>query len=210
MLRPLGEVVARPALFNNELGHPWTVLRATRDTDFLVLEMSARHPGNIAALARIAPPSVAVVLNVGTAHLGEFGSREARRSRPRKPNWCKQFRTGVVVLNADDPPSRRWRHRPPPGRHRRPRRERRGARRGRRARRTGPAALHPDNLQRAGRYSQLAVHGEHQVGNALSAAAVALECGATLQQVADALAAPPGVPAPDGGAHPRRRGDRGQ
>ena len=39
--------------------------------------MSARHPGNIAALARIAPPSIAVVLNVGTAHLGEFGSREA-------------------------------------------------------------------------------------------------------------------------------------
>ena len=77
VLRPLGEVVAPPGSFNNELGHPWTVLRATADTDILVLEMSARHPGNIAALAAIAPPSIAVVLNVGTAHLGEFGSREA-------------------------------------------------------------------------------------------------------------------------------------
>ncbi len=52
VLAPLGEVVAPPGSFNNELGHPWTVLRATESTDYLVLEMSARHPGNIAALAR--------------------------------------------------------------------------------------------------------------------------------------------------------------
>jgi UDP-N-acetylmuramoyl-tripeptide--D-alanyl-D-alanine ligase len=77
VLEPLGEVVAPPGSFNNELGHPWTVLRATRRTDFLILEMSARHPGNIAELAQIAPPTIGVVLNVGTAHLGEFGSREA-------------------------------------------------------------------------------------------------------------------------------------
>src|SRR6185312_6154556 len=69
VLAPLGEVVAPPGSFNNELGHPWTVLRATPDTDYLVLEMSARHPGNIAALAEIATPSIGVVLNVGTAHL---------------------------------------------------------------------------------------------------------------------------------------------
>ena len=74
-LAPLGDVVAPPGSFNNELGLPWTVLRATESTDYLVLEMSARHPGNIAALAAIAPPSIAVVLNVGTAHLGEFGTR---------------------------------------------------------------------------------------------------------------------------------------
>ncbi|REM95089.1 UDP-N-acetylmuramoyl-tripeptide--D-alanyl-D-alanine ligase, partial [Mycobacterium tuberculosis] len=76
VLAPLGEVVAPPGSFNNELGHPWTVLRATRRTDYLILEMAARHHGNIAALAEIAPPSIGVVLNVGTAHLGEFGSRE--------------------------------------------------------------------------------------------------------------------------------------
>jgi len=75
VLAPLGEVVAPPGSFNNELGHPWTVLRATESTDYLILEMSARHPGNIAALASVAPPSIGVVLNVGTAHLGKFGSR---------------------------------------------------------------------------------------------------------------------------------------
>ena len=80
VLEPLGEVVAPPGSFNNELGHPWTVLRATRRTDYLVLEMSARHPGNIAALAQIAPPAIGVVLNVGTAHLGEFGSLSVTRN----------------------------------------------------------------------------------------------------------------------------------
>ena len=45
VLAPLGQVIAPPGSFNNELGHPWTVLRATEDTDYLVLEMSARHPG---------------------------------------------------------------------------------------------------------------------------------------------------------------------
>src|SRR6201993_2329514 len=102
VLAPLGEVVAPPGSFNNELGHPWTVLRATASTDYLVLELSARHPGNIAALAAIAPPSIAVVLNVGTAHLGEFGSREAiARTKSELPQAVP--RSGVAVLNVDDP-----------------------------------------------------------------------------------------------------------
>ena len=49
----------------------------TPETDYLVLEISARGPGHIAALAAVAPPRIGVVLNVGIAHLGEFGSREA-------------------------------------------------------------------------------------------------------------------------------------
>ena len=101
VLAPLGEVVAPPGSFNNELGHPWTVLRATESTDYLVLEMSARHPGNIAALAEIAPPSIAVVLNVGTAHLGEFGSREAiAETKAELPQAVPS--SGVVILNVDD------------------------------------------------------------------------------------------------------------
>jgi len=186
VLRPLGEVVAPPGSFNNELGHPWTVLRATEQTDFLVLEMSARHPGNIAALARIAPPSVAVVLNVGTAHLGEFGSREVIATT--KAELVQSVPdSGVVVLNADDPVVA-------------------GMAAQTSARvvtvgRSGTADVRAEDVEldelarprftlraRAGSvHVQLAVHGEHQVGNALSAAAVALECGATPGQVADAL-----------------------
>jgi UDP-N-acetylmuramoyl-tripeptide--D-alanyl-D-alanine ligase len=194
VLRPLGEVVAPPGSFNNELGHPWTVLRATEQTDFLVLEMSARHPGNIAALARIAPPSVAVVLNVGTAHLGEFGSREAIATTKAELVQAVPD-SGVVVLNLDDPVVAAM-----------------AAQTSARVVTVGRSAgadvraedVELDELARprftlscAGEsvaapgesvHVQLAVHGEHQVGNALSAAAVALECGAALQQVADALA----------------------
>ncbi len=102
VLEPLGEVVAPPGSFNNELGHPWTVLRATASTDYLILELSARHPGNIAELAAIAPPAIGVVLNVGTAHLGEFGSREAiAQTKSELPQAVP--RSGVVVLNVDDP-----------------------------------------------------------------------------------------------------------
>ena len=69
--------MAPPESFNNELGHPYTVLRAGPDTRFLVLELSARGTGHIAALTRVAPLRIGAVLNVGSAHLGEFGSVEA-------------------------------------------------------------------------------------------------------------------------------------
>jgi UDP-N-acetylmuramoyl-tripeptide--D-alanyl-D-alanine ligase len=62
---------------NNELGVPLTMLRADAATRFLVLEMGARHIGDIAGLTGLAAPDIAVVLNVGQAHLGKFGSRGA-------------------------------------------------------------------------------------------------------------------------------------
>ena len=77
VLAGVGETVATSGNLNNELGVPLTVLRCTADTEYLVVEMGARGVGHIAELCRIAPPDVAAVLNVGTAHLGEFGSREA-------------------------------------------------------------------------------------------------------------------------------------
>jgi UDP-N-acetylmuramoyl-tripeptide--D-alanyl-D-alanine ligase len=192
VLAPLGEVVAPPGSFNNELGHPWTVLRATPNTDFLILELSARHPGNIAELAAIAPPAIGVVLNVGTAHLGELGSREAiAQTKSELPQAIP--RSGVVVLNVDDPAVAAMA-------------ELTAARVVRVSQHsqtdTGPADVWagPVTLDELARPQfilhsadsdvdiRLAVHGTHQVGNALCAAAVALECGATTAQVATALA----------------------
>ena len=188
VLTPLGEVIAPPGSFNNELGHPWTVLRATESTDYLVLEMSARHRGNIAALAAIAPPSIAVVLNVGTAHLGEFGSREAiAQTKAELPQAVPS--SGAVVLNVDDTAVAAMADLT----------EARVVRVSRSAEVDVWAdAVTLDDLARP-RFTlhagggqidvTLAVHGDHQVSNALCAAAVALECGATLEQVATALAA---------------------
>lgn len=187
VLAPLGEVIAPPGSFNNELGHPWTVLRATPSTDYLILELSARHPGNIAALAAIAPPTIGVVLNVGTAHLGEFGSREViAQTKSELPQSVPAG--GVVVLNDDDPAVAAMA-------------DVTAARvvRVSRSRETdvwaGPVALdelaRPQFTLHAGDTAvdiRLAVHGDHHVSNALCAAAVALECGATTAQIAEALA----------------------
>ena len=187
VLAPLGEVVAPPGSFNNELGHPWTVLRATASTDYLILELSARHPGNIAELAAIAPPAIGVVLNVGTAHLGEFGSREAiAQTKSELPQAVP--RSGVVVLNVDDPAVAAMA-------------DVTAARVVRVSRKdhtdvwAGPVALDELASPQFTLHSadgdvdiRLAVHGDHQVSNALCAAAVALECGASGEDVAQALA----------------------
>ncbi|WP_240771059.1 UDP-N-acetylmuramoyl-tripeptide--D-alanyl-D-alanine ligase [Nocardioides sp. GY 10113] len=98
-------VVATAANNNNELGVPLTVLRARRETRYVVVEMGARGVGHIAYLCRIAPPRVAAVINVGTAHIGEFGSREAIAVAKGEivealPDGAAG---GVAVLNADDP-----------------------------------------------------------------------------------------------------------
>jgi UDP-N-acetylmuramoyl-tripeptide--D-alanyl-D-alanine ligase len=77
ILRLDGETVATEASFNNELGLPITLLKCVETTKYCVLEMGARHKGDIADLCKIAHPNIGVVLTVGTAHLGEFGSQEA-------------------------------------------------------------------------------------------------------------------------------------
>jgi len=103
------QVIAPPESFNNELGHPYTALRADEHTRFLVLELSARGVGHIAALARVAPPRIGAVLNVGSAHLGEFGSVEAiARAKAELVQALPPARNdgtdgGVAILNADDP-----------------------------------------------------------------------------------------------------------
>ena len=189
VLTAAGTVVAPPGSFNNEIGHPWTALRADESTDFLVLELSARAPGNITELAAIAPPRVGVVLNVGTAHLGEFGSRDVIAAT--KGELVEALPSaadgGVAVLNDDD--------------------ERVSAMASRTSADVVRVGLGSSADVRAERVSlddearasfrlitpqgeadvALRVHGEHQVGNALSAAAVGLACGMGVDRVAAAL-----------------------
>jgi UDP-N-acetylmuramoyl-tripeptide--D-alanyl-D-alanine ligase len=88
--------------FNNELGVPITMLRAGAATRFLVLEMGARRRGDIADLTGLVAPDIAVVLNVGQAHLSHFGSREAIAQA--KGELVRGLAPGgTAVLNADDP-----------------------------------------------------------------------------------------------------------
>ena len=150
--------------------------------------MGARGPGHIAALCRIAHPGTGVVLNVGSAHAGEFGSLEATAAA--KGELVESLPAdGLAVLNADDPRVAAM-----------------AARTGARVVTFGLGAradvraldVRADELARpvfelsaGGRTARvhLRLHGEHQVPNALAAAAVALELGVALEDVAAALSA---------------------
>jgi UDP-N-acetylmuramoyl-tripeptide--D-alanyl-D-alanine ligase len=105
LLERLAPTVYTPGSFNNEIGLPLTALRADEGTRHLVLEMGARGIGHIAYLTGLTPPRIGVVLNVGTAHIGEFGGREqiARAKGELVEALPDEHDGGIAVLNADDP-----------------------------------------------------------------------------------------------------------
>ena len=214
----LGPTVAPEGSLNNEIGLPLTVLRADSSTRYLILEMSARGIGHIAYLAGIAPPKISVVLNVGRAHAGEFGSVDAVAKAKGEivEALPPAAAGGVAVLNADDPNVAAMAART-------------GARTvftstgftstgftGTGSTSTGPAgpetaSVPPGRaadftaggvtLDDLGRASftlrtpagsapvSLTLHGAHHVANALAAAAVAAELGMDTRAIADALTA---------------------
>jgi UDP-N-acetylmuramoyl-tripeptide--D-alanyl-D-alanine ligase len=102
LVERLGPTIAPAGSFNNEFGHPLTVLRADAATRYLILELSARGPGHIAHLCRVAPPRYGVVLNVGHAHAGEFGGLD-QVARAKGELVEALPADGVAILNADDP-----------------------------------------------------------------------------------------------------------
>ncbi|MGC3954236.1 MAG: UDP-N-acetylmuramoyl-tripeptide--D-alanyl-D-alanine ligase [Propionicimonas sp.] len=199
VLRSAGPTVAPIGSFNNEVGVPLTATGVDAGTRYLVSEMGARGGGHVAALCRITPPDVGVVINVGHAHLGEFGSVAAIAQA--KGELVEALAAdGWAVLNAEDPNVIAMAART-------------------RARIAGfgitgpPAAgelrvwaeqVEADRLQRhsfllctdGGQAPvSLRVAGGHQVGNALAAAAVGLALGAPLDLAGIAAALSAAEPA---------------
>jgi UDP-N-acetylmuramoyl-tripeptide--D-alanyl-D-alanine ligase len=192
----VGATIATEGSFNNELGLPLTVLRASEQTRFLVLEMGARGPGHIAELCRMAPPRIGAVLNVGRAHAGEFGSLEtvAKAKGELVEALPGAAGGGVAVLNADDPRVLAMADRTaarvvtfsvaPRTRSGAPDADVRAA------------EISLDDLGRASfrllmpggmAPVRLRLHGAHHVPNALAAAAIAAELGLEVPAIADAL-----------------------
>ena len=188
VLATAGETVAPVDSLNGEVGVPLTVCRLTESTAFLVLEMGARGLGHLRYLTSIARPTVSVVLNVGSAHVGEFGSRE--NIGLAKGELVEALDAdGVAILNADDPVV--------------------AAMSARTTARVVTVGLGEGTQVRAvdvaldglGRASfsvngfgarlpvQLQVSGAHQVGNALAVLAAAVECGLSPEDAATALSA---------------------
>ncbi|HEU5035765.1 MAG TPA: UDP-N-acetylmuramoyl-tripeptide--D-alanyl-D-alanine ligase [Nocardioides sp.] len=194
VLTSAGATVATRGSYNNEIGMPLTALRSEPGTRFLVLEMGARGRGHIAELAGLVAPDVAMVLNVGVAHLGEFGSRDAIAQA--KGELVEALtEAGTAVLNADDDRVvamvTRTRGKVVTfGRDR-------------------PADVRVEELtlDRLGRPSfvlvtagervpvTLRLVGAHQALNAAAAAAAALAAGLTLPQAGEALSAVTGLSA---------------
>jgi len=101
MLSVAGPTVSPAGSFNNDLGLPITLLECDEKTSFCILEMGARHTGDIARLCSIAQPNIGVVLTVGTAHLGEFGSVEAiARTKSELIQGLKE--DGIAILGNYD------------------------------------------------------------------------------------------------------------
>ena len=97
----MGDTVAPVGSFNNEIGLPLTSLKVNAGTRFLVAEMGANHVGEIANLTSLVPPDIAVVLKVGVAHLGEFGSAE-RIAQAKSEIVRGLVPGGLTILNAND------------------------------------------------------------------------------------------------------------
>jgi UDP-N-acetylmuramoyl-tripeptide--D-alanyl-D-alanine ligase len=91
-------VLASPANENNEIGVSKLLLNASSRHDVLVIEMGARHEGEIAELVQIAYPHIGVLTNIGEAHLEIFGSRE----RLARTKWGLFSQGAQAVLNAED------------------------------------------------------------------------------------------------------------
>lgn len=189
LLRRHGPTVWTPGSLNNELGLPLTAMSADETTRHLVLEMGARGKGHIRYLTDLTPPRVGLVLNVGTAHIGEFGGREAIAEAKGElvEVLPAAAEGGVAVLNADDPLVRAMAERT-------------------KARTVlfGEAAdadVRAENVRLAdgGRPCftlhtptgcsevTMRLYGEHHVSNALAAAAVAHELGMSVDEIATAL-----------------------
>ncbi|MGW1758108.1 UDP-N-acetylmuramoyl-tripeptide--D-alanyl-D-alanine ligase [Streptomyces mirabilis] len=189
VLRSKAPTVFTPGSLNNEIGLPLTALSATEETRFLVLEMGARGIGHISYLTDLTPPRIGLVLNVGTAHIGEFGGREqiAQAKGELVESLPPSEAGGVAVLNADDPLVRAMASRT-------------------KARvilfgESGEADVRAENVrltdvgQPAFRLHTpsgcsdvtMRLYGEHHVSNALAAAAVAHELGMSADEIALAL-----------------------
>jgi UDP-N-acetylmuramoyl-tripeptide--D-alanyl-D-alanine ligase len=175
-----------PASFNNEIGLPMTLLGAPEDVEVVVAEMGARRAGDVTLLCDIAHPHVAVVTNVGVAHMEIFGSWERIVAASAEPLEALPP-DGVAIVNADDAVAREMVSRT------RASVLRFGLDAGADVRAEGV------DLDAEGRASFDLVHGdereavalpvpgEHMVSNALAATACGIALGVSLGEAASAL-----------------------
>jgi UDP-N-acetylmuramoyl-tripeptide--D-alanyl-D-alanine ligase len=178
--------VAPQGNFNNQIGAPLSLLECSETTRYCIVEMGARHSGDIAHLCKIAEPDFGVVLRVGTAHIGEFGSQEAiAQTKSELISSLKPTATAILGTYDVFTPAMSKLHRGKVITF--------GEKQGCDVRATDielrEGRAHFDLVTPEGRTSiGLRIIGLHQVANALAVAAVASALGFTLDQIASGLA----------------------
>jgi UDP-N-acetylmuramoyl-tripeptide--D-alanyl-D-alanine ligase len=101
IFRQAGNCLAPEKSFNNQWGMPLTLLNLNADHDFAVIEMGANHPGEIDYLSRLARPTIALINNVSSAHVEGLGSID-EIARAKAEIFAGLGDRGIAVLNADD------------------------------------------------------------------------------------------------------------
>ncbi|MEQ9617391.1 MAG: UDP-N-acetylmuramoyl-tripeptide--D-alanyl-D-alanine ligase [Phycisphaerales bacterium] len=106
VLAERGTVHASPKSFNNDIGVPLTILGASRDAETLICEVGTNAPGEIAPLAEIIRPDIAVITSIGRAHLEALGSREGI-AEEKSAIFGHLSESGLAIIPADEPLLRR-------------------------------------------------------------------------------------------------------
>lgn len=178
-------VLATQGNLNNDIGMPMTLLKIRKEHAYAVIEMGMSHLQEIDYLTRIAQPTVAVINNAGTAHIGELGSRE-NIAKAKSEIFAGLHDDGVAVINADDEFADYWK----------------SLNQGRKVITFGlsqPADVSATyqtigNLTRVSLKTpngkvdfNLAVLGVHNIQNALAASAVAVALGVEITDIAKGL-----------------------
>ena len=201
ILSRLGKVLATNGNFNNEIGVPLTLLRLTKDDDFAVIEMGANHMGEIAYTTELVKPDVAMINNIAAAHLEGFGDL-CGVARAKGEIFSGLAANGIALYNQDTKYTSKWKWRLIDKK----------VRTFSCANTSTNDATDTDGNVSADCYSRnvslddngcasfelhtslgqsaikLNVPGKHNVCNAVAAAAAAIECGASLQDICLGLA----------------------
>ena len=196
ILSRLGKVLATDGNFNNDIGVPLTLLRLSQDDDFAVIEMGANHIGEIAYTTELVKPDIAMINNIAAAHLEGFGDL-CGVARAKGEIFSALAAEGVALYNKDTKYTSKWQWRLTDKQVRTFSCDN--------ARSSGSpvnadVSSHNVCLDANGCASfdlqtpigtcaiTLTVPGKHNVCNAVSAAAAAIECGATLNDIQLGLA----------------------
>jgi len=186
IMKQLGSVLVTRGNLNNHIGVPLTLLELNTSHQSAVIEMGANHKGEIAALSRLSAPNIGIVTNAGAAHLEGFGGMEGV-AIGKGELYLALPEHGVAVINADDHYADYWRTHCKAGNILT-------------FGMNSAADFNAENIAVHSDHSQFELHsphgsiaislhlaGEHNVRNAVGAAAAAYAAGATLEQIQEGL-----------------------